>query len=75
MPLLMVRCAAALAVSLVSATAIAAPPTLANDALRVELDAADGSLVVTDLRTKEQWLQVWRRIARSLALPQRPSGR
>ena len=42
---------------LAAARGNAAP--LANDAIRVEVSPADGSLVVTDLRTGEQWRQVW----------------
>jgi hypothetical protein len=46
-----------LAVVLADMASAAAP--LANEVIRVEVSPADGSLVVTDLRTGEQWRQVW----------------
>ena len=59
MPSLMLRIAAAVAACLAAVTVLAAPPTLVNDALRIEVAPEDGSLIVTDLRTQQQWRQVW----------------
>lgn len=45
--------------AVVSADMASAAASLANDVIRVEVSPADNALVVTDLRTGEQWRQVW----------------